>query len=159
MREMIIRSCEAKKLLTTENNGEFPTFLKTIGTNFVLKGNAVQWEAAIGWRALAQSTDFRTWWAGLDSNQRRRSHQIYSLARLTTSVPTHRSIITQEQGNELAIAIRPPLTLKLKLNTAARIFTLTLHVSFCFSATTVVPLRGEGICRTLWWKRVFIRRT
>ena len=63
MREMIVRSREAKKLLTTENHSEFPTFLKTTGTNFVLKGNAVQWEAAIGWRALAQSTDFRTWWS------------------------------------------------------------------------------------------------
>jgi len=72
MREMIIRSREAKKLLTTENYVEFPTFLKTIGTNFVLKGNAVQWEAAIGWRALAQSTGFRTWWVGRDSLRRAR---------------------------------------------------------------------------------------
>ena len=29
------------------------------------------------------------WWAGRDSNPRRRSHLIYSQARLTTSVPTH----------------------------------------------------------------------
>ncbi len=70
MREMIIRSREAKKLLTTENYEEFPTFLKTIGTNFVLKGNAVQWEAAKGWRALAQSTDFRNWWVRWDLNPR-----------------------------------------------------------------------------------------
>ena len=33
MRELIIRSREAKKLLTTENHSEFPTFLKTIGTH------------------------------------------------------------------------------------------------------------------------------
>ncbi len=30
----------------------------------------------------------REWWAELDSNQRRRSHQIYSLVRLTASVTT-----------------------------------------------------------------------
>jgi len=30
------------------------------------KGNAVQWEAAIGWRALAQSTGFRTWWCAFE---------------------------------------------------------------------------------------------
>ena len=65
MREMISRSREAKKLLTTNNHGEFPTFLKTIGTNFVLKGNAVQWEAAPGWRVLANSAHFREWWAGM----------------------------------------------------------------------------------------------
>ena len=63
MREMIVRSREAKKLLTTENHSEFPAFLKTIGTNFVLKGNAVQWEATIGWRALAHSDGFRNWWS------------------------------------------------------------------------------------------------
>ena len=70
MRELIIRSREAKKLLTTENHSEFPTFLKTIGTNFVLKGNAVQWEAAIGWRVLAHSRGFRDWWVRWDLNPR-----------------------------------------------------------------------------------------
>ena len=70
MREMIVRSKEAKKLLTTENHSEFPTFLKRIGTNFVLKGNAVQWEAAIGWRVLAHSRGFRNWWVRWDSNPR-----------------------------------------------------------------------------------------
>ena len=32
----------------------------------------MQWEAAIGWRALAQSTGFRTWWVGRDSLRRAR---------------------------------------------------------------------------------------
>ena len=61
MRDMISRSREAKNLLTTDNYEKFPTFLKRIGTNFVLKGNAVQWEAAIGWRVLAKSRGFRDW--------------------------------------------------------------------------------------------------
>ncbi|MBI1812631.1 recombinase family protein [Candidatus Peregrinibacteria bacterium] len=72
MRDMIVRSREAKKLLSSENSEAFPAFLKSIGSNFVWNGNAVQWEAARGWRALAESRGFRTWWAGLDSNQRRR---------------------------------------------------------------------------------------
>gem|GEM_PF-4021347 len=70
MREMIIRSREAKKLLSTENYSEFPTFLKRIGTNFVLKGNAVQWEAAIGWRVLRASPESRNWWVRWDLNPR-----------------------------------------------------------------------------------------
>ena len=37
------------------------------------------------------------WWAGRDSNPRRRSHLIYSQARLTTSVPTHMIILSQIQ--------------------------------------------------------------
>ena len=91
MRDMVIRSKEAKKLLSTSDHGEFPTFLKTIGTNFVLKGNTVQWEAEIGWHVLAKSRGFRGWWAGRDSNPRSRRHLVYSQTRLTTSVPTHLS--------------------------------------------------------------------
>ncbi|OGJ61601.1 hypothetical protein A3A67_03170 [Candidatus Peribacteria bacterium RIFCSPLOWO2_01_FULL_51_18] len=64
MRDMIIRSREAKKLLTSENKEAFPAFLKSIGSNFVWNGNAVQWQAARGWRVLAHSRGFRDWWAG-----------------------------------------------------------------------------------------------
>src|SRR3989338_10420517 len=64
MRDMIIRSREAKKLHTSENKEAFPAFLKSIGSNFVWNGNAVQWQAARGWRVLAHSRGVRDWWAG-----------------------------------------------------------------------------------------------
>ena len=46
MREIILRSRDAKMLLSSGKPEEYPTFLKTIGSNFLLKGNALRWGAA-----------------------------------------------------------------------------------------------------------------
>ena len=63
MREMILRSKRAKMLLHTEKLSEIPAFLKTTGSNWLLKGTAVRWEAKKGWRVLRQRQRFRTWWS------------------------------------------------------------------------------------------------
>ncbi len=69
-RELILASREAKSLLTTENYSEIPTFLKTAGLNFLLKGSAVQWQAKTGWQQVAASPESRNWWAREDLNRR-----------------------------------------------------------------------------------------
>jgi len=63
MREMILRSKQAKMLLHTEKFSEIPAFLKTTGSNWLLKGAAVRYEAKKGWRVLRQRRRFRTWWS------------------------------------------------------------------------------------------------
>ena len=70
MREMILRSKQAKTLLHTENLSEIPAFLKTAGSNWLLKGAAVRCEAKKGWRVLRQRGRFRTWWVRWDLNPR-----------------------------------------------------------------------------------------
>ena len=40
-------------------------------------------------RKLKALLEVFEWWAGMDSNHRRRCQRIYSPPRLTTSVPTH----------------------------------------------------------------------
>jgi len=63
MREFIIRSREAKKLLSEENHRELPPFLRSIGSNVVLKGALVQWQPKKGWRVLAKKRKFDSWWS------------------------------------------------------------------------------------------------
>lgn len=65
MRELVLKARQAKTLLSSGKAEELPTFLRNVGSNFLLKRNAVQWESAIGWRVLAHGGPFATWWAGL----------------------------------------------------------------------------------------------
>ena len=68
MREFIIRSCQAKKLLSQDDPQEFRTFLKTIGSNVLLKGQMLRPQAAKGWRVLLQNRRFRNWQPHGESN-------------------------------------------------------------------------------------------
>ncbi|MEK7591659.1 MAG: hypothetical protein AAB489_05660, partial [Patescibacteria group bacterium] len=42
---------------------ELPTFLRNVGSNFLLKGNALQWQAKKGLRVLAHGGPFADWWS------------------------------------------------------------------------------------------------
>jgi len=53
-RELILSSQQAKKYLADSHRTELPTFLKKIGSNWVLQGRSVRWEAQKGWRAVRQ---------------------------------------------------------------------------------------------------------
>ena len=68
MREFIIRSCQAKKLLSQDDPQEFRAFLKTIGSNVLLKGQTLRPQAAKGWRVLLQNRRFRNWQPHGESN-------------------------------------------------------------------------------------------
>jgi site-specific DNA recombinase len=61
MREIILRSRDAKILLSKGKPEEYPTFLRNVGSNFLLKRNALRWEPRAGWRILAKSARFSTW--------------------------------------------------------------------------------------------------
>lgn len=67
-RQLILRSTQAKSLLTTEDLWEIPTFLKQAGLNWALKEDAVQWAAKKGWRKVRQRGECSTWWSYRDSN-------------------------------------------------------------------------------------------
>ncbi len=69
LREMIIRSREAKKLLSEEDWRGCAAFVKMIGSNALLKGGALRLRAARGWRVLQNRASFPTWCRQLDSNQ------------------------------------------------------------------------------------------
>ena len=70
MRDLIIRSREAKNLLSEEKHQELPPFLRSIGSNVVLKGADVQVQAQKGWRVLRQRHRFNDWWSWGESNPR-----------------------------------------------------------------------------------------
>ncbi len=70
MREIILRSRDAKMLLSSGKPEEYPTFLKTIGSNFLLKGNALRWEPRRGWAVIANRITFPDWSGRKDSNLR-----------------------------------------------------------------------------------------
>ena len=70
MREFIKASSQAKNSVDLENNQEVVSFLKNIGSNFLLKGKTVRFEAKTGWRVLAKSRGFRNWRREWDSNPR-----------------------------------------------------------------------------------------
>ncbi len=80
MREIILRSRDAKMLLSDGEPEEYPTFLKTIGSNFLLKGNALLWEPLRGWGAIVNRASFSDWSGRLDSNQRPYGPEPYALA-------------------------------------------------------------------------------
>ncbi len=70
MKEMILASSQAKILLSQSDNSQIRTFLKNIGSNFILKGKKFQFEGKIGWRALLNSPQNTNWRRGWDSNPR-----------------------------------------------------------------------------------------
>jgi site-specific DNA recombinase len=76
MREFIKASNQAKDSIDFENNQEVLSFLKNIGSNFILKGKKFRFEAKIGWRVLAQSAPFSNWRREWDSNPRPRFRRV-----------------------------------------------------------------------------------
>jgi len=61
MRTMINSSCQAKNLAPANNPNDIYTFLKKIGSNFILKDKKFQFEGKIGWRALLKNAPFNNW--------------------------------------------------------------------------------------------------
>ncbi|MBI1812760.1 recombinase zinc beta ribbon domain-containing protein [Candidatus Peregrinibacteria bacterium] len=61
MKEFVMQSSQAKKLLSQDDPQEFRAFLKTIGSNVLLKGQTLRPEAMRGWRVLLQNPRFRNW--------------------------------------------------------------------------------------------------
>ena len=72
LRDFILTSKLAKKTAREGDLIELRAFLKNIGSNFRLKGKTFLWLANFGWDKAARSAAYPNWWAGLDSNQRRR---------------------------------------------------------------------------------------
>ena|SRR3989338_7985807 len=70
MREFLIRSKQAKTLLSQDDPVEFRAFLKTIGSNLLLERQRLRCEAKKGWRVLRQRDRFRDWQARQGSNLR-----------------------------------------------------------------------------------------
>ena len=68
MREFVIQSRQAKKLLSQDDPEEFCAFLKTIGSNVLLKGQTLRPQAAKGWRVMLQNPRFRDWQPHGESN-------------------------------------------------------------------------------------------
>lgn len=64
VRELILSSREAKKYQSDEHMAEVPTFLKKIGSNWVLQGRSMRWEARKGWRALHNRATCSNWLSG-----------------------------------------------------------------------------------------------
>ncbi|MBI5400349.1 hypothetical protein HZB07_07100 [Candidatus Saganbacteria bacterium] len=69
MRAVINSSCQAKKLAHADNPNDIYTFLKNIGSNFILKDKKFQFEGKIGWRPLLKNGPFKGWLTELGSNQ------------------------------------------------------------------------------------------
>ena len=68
MRDLVLKARQAKTMLSNGKAEELPTFLRNVGSNFLLKGNTLQWEAKRGWRVLAHGGPFATWWPRPGSN-------------------------------------------------------------------------------------------
>ena len=71
MRKMIFESKQAKILLSQGDNQQILTFLKNVGSNFILKDKKFQFALKIGWRALAEGEPTKTfpnWRRREDSN-------------------------------------------------------------------------------------------
>src|SRR3989344_4443867 len=68
MRKMILASSQAKILLSQSDNQEIRSFLKNIGSNFILKDKTFRFEGQKGWRTLAEGEPteiFSNWrWGG-----------------------------------------------------------------------------------------------
>ncbi|MBU1124358.1 recombinase family protein [Patescibacteria group bacterium] len=61
IRELIISSQDAKKYLSDSHKQELPTFLKKIGSNWILQDKTVRYEARKGWRVLRQRPKCSDW--------------------------------------------------------------------------------------------------
>jgi len=68
MRKLILSSCQAKILISENNPDKISTFLKNIGSNFILKDKKIQFEGKIGWRPLLKNGPFKGWLVVRDSN-------------------------------------------------------------------------------------------
>ena len=68
MKEMILSASQAKMLIKKNNPYEFRSFLKNIGSNFVLKDKNFGFQGNIGWRILLNSPAFPNWRRVQDSN-------------------------------------------------------------------------------------------
>ena len=73
IREMIFEAKQAKILLSQGDNQQILTFLKNVGSNFILKDKKFNFCFKIGWRARVTDEPARTftdWRKGWDSNPR-----------------------------------------------------------------------------------------
>ena len=95
MREMIFKARQAKILLSQGDNQQILTFLKNVGSNFILKDKKLNFAPKIGWRALAEgspATSFSNWRRVRDSNPGSRSSRLTRsrVVRLRPARPTLR---------------------------------------------------------------------
>ena len=73
MRKMIFEAKQAKILLSQGDNQQILTFLKNVGSNFILKDKKFNFAPKIGWRARVAgepNASFTNWRRGWDSNPR-----------------------------------------------------------------------------------------
>ncbi len=88
MRQMLFLVSQAKILLSQNSPAEISTFLKNIGSNFILKGKKFSFSAKIGWRALINSAPNTALRRGWDLNPRSLAgHRFSRAAPSTTQTP------------------------------------------------------------------------
>ena len=71
MKEMIFEAEQARILLSQDDNQQILTFLKNVGSNFILKDKKFNFTPKIGWRARVAgepATGFTNWRRRWDSN-------------------------------------------------------------------------------------------
>ncbi len=68
MKEFLLRNKEAKILADRGEPAELRAFLKNIGSNFLLKGRKLGYEAKIGWSRAGDFRSFTDWCPEEDSN-------------------------------------------------------------------------------------------
>ena len=78
MRKLILSSCQAKILISENNPDKISTFLKNIGSNFILKDKKFQFEGKIGWRPLLKNAPFKGWLGDRDLNPNSRLQRAVS---------------------------------------------------------------------------------
>ena len=83
VRELIIRSRETKNLIKAEDWRACAAFVKMIGSNALLKENALWLEAKQGWRIVQNRATFSGWCARQDLNLRPPAPQADALSRLS----------------------------------------------------------------------------
>ena len=100
VKNWILEANQAKNMALRENFEQIKIFLKAVGLNRRLTAGKMEMEFKKPWDSLvelktkigargAEKLENCLWWAGKDSNLRRRSQEIYSLPHLTALVPTH----------------------------------------------------------------------
>jgi hypothetical protein len=72
MREFILSSKLAKKVADKGDLLEIRTFLKNIGSNFILKGKKFEFLAKIGWRKAPEFGQIAEWHGRRESPPQRR---------------------------------------------------------------------------------------
>ena len=94
MRKMIFEAKQAKILLSQGDNQQILTFLKNVGSNFILKDKKFNFAPKIGWRALAESEPnfaFTNWRWVQDSNLCRENPPTFEVGAIAT-MRTHQNI-------------------------------------------------------------------